>query len=554
MVTKVDDIHAQLNALKEAYAAKLPVKFDEIGKVWSDIADDNGSLKENIILLHRLVHSIAGSGATFGYNTLSQQARTIEQIVNSWLTEGAQHINNDREKVSGLLTLFRETTFTPDKEEAVISAVSSESQAKQQKKSLIYMLEDDAVLAKKLSAQLTRYNYIVETFAYAGELKAAIKSTQPALLIADITLPEGRTVGLDIVREIRSDIAPDLSVIFTSARDDFDIRLQAVRAGGETYFVKPLNIDQLIDRLDQMTCREKPDPYRILVIDDDTSLAEHYALILRQAGMEVSVTSNPENIFHDIARCNPEFILMDMHMPECSGMELAKLIRQQDAYISIPIVFLSTESNINKQLSALGLGGDDFLNKPIQNNHLVLSVTARVQRARQLSNLMSQDSLTGLLKHTSIKQQLEAELSRAKRLNSTLCYVMIDIDHFKKVNDTYGHMTGDRVIKSLARMLQHRLRKTDSIGRYGGEEFALVLPDTDIKNAKRIVEEIQRRFSELKFQFNKQEFNVTLSAGIACYPVLDKGSEINQAADKALYQAKKKGRNRTELDRKSKSS
>lgn len=554
MVTKVDDIHAQLNALKEAYAAKLPVKFDEIGKVWSDIADDNGSLKENIILLHRLVHSIAGSGATFGYNTLSQQARTIEQIVNSWLTEGAQHINNDREKVSGLLTLFRETTFTPDKEEAVISAVSSESQAKQQKKSLIYMLEDDAVLAKKLSAQLTRYNYIVETFAYAGELKAAIKSTQPALLIADITLPEGRTVGLDIVREIRSDIAPDLSVIFTSARDDFDIRLQAVRAGGETYFAKPLNIDQLIDRLDQMTCREKPDPYRILVIDDDTSLAEHYALILRQAGMEVSVTSNPENIFHDIARCNPEFILMDMHMPECSGMELAKLIRQQDAYISIPIVFLSTESNINKQLSALGLGGDDFLNKPIQNNHLVLSVTARVQRARQLSNLMSQDSLTGLLKHTSIKQQLEAELSRAKRLNSTLCYVMIDIDHFKKVNDTYGHMTGDRVIKSLARMLQHRLRKTDSIGRYGGEEFALVLPDTDIKNAKRIVEEIQRRFSELKFQFNKQEFNVTLSAGIACYPVLDKGSEINQAADKALYQAKKKGRNRTELDRKSKSS
>jgi len=235
-------------------------------------------------------------------------------------------------------------------------------------------------------------------------------------------------------------------------------------------------------------------------------------------------------------------------MPECSGMELAKLIRQQDAYISIPIVFLSTENNVNKQLAALGLGGDDFLTKPITDKHLVLSVAARVQRARQLSDLMSQDSLTGLLKHTHIKQQLETELSRAKRLGSTLSYVMIDIDHFKKVNDTYGHMTGDRVIKSLSRMLQHRLRKTDSIGRYGGEEFALVLPDTDINNAKIIVEEIQKQFSEIKFLYKDEEFNVTLSAGIASFPAIEKGAAINMAADKALYKAKNQGRNCTVID------
>jgi diguanylate cyclase (GGDEF)-like protein len=161
-----------------------------------------------------------------------------------------------------------------------------------------------------------------------------------------------------------------------------------------------------------------------------------------------------------------------------------------------------------------------------------------------LSALMVQDSLTGLLKHTMIKEQLVQELSREQRTQSALSFAMIDIDKFKLVNDHYGHMMGDRVIKSLARLLKQRLRKSDSIGRYGGEEFAVVLPNCDPDSAAMLLNKIRADFSELRFLHEGKEFSVTFSTGIAGFPAHENADELNQAADEALYEAKHQGRNR----------
>ncbi|MFT6914365.1 MAG: PleD family two-component response regulator [Motiliproteus sp.] len=163
-------------------------------------------------------------------------------------------------------------------------------------------------------------------------------------------------------------------------------------------------------------------------------------------------------------------------MPECDGMELSKIIRQIGAYISVPIVFLSSEEDQEKQLLAMSLDGDDFLSKPIKPWHLVSAVASRAKRARTMRALAEKDSLTGLFNHTKIKERLQAELSRAKRNHEPLAYAMLDIDNFKHVNDTYGHPAGDRVLKSIAIMLKQRLRKYDVIGCYGGEEFVVILP------------------------------------------------------------------------------
>ena len=161
---------------------------------------------------------------------------------------------------------------------------------------------------------------------------------------------------------------------------------------------------------------------------------------------------------------------------------------------------------------------------------------------------MDQDSLTGLLKHTMIKEQLAQELSRARREQTPLSFAMIDIDTFKSVNDNYGHMMGDRVIKSMARMLKQRLRKSDRIGRYGGEEFAIVLPNCDLELAGKIIDKIRTDFSELCHQHEGNKFAVTFSAGISSFPAYESADEINRAADDALYQAKNQGRNCIVLD------
>jgi diguanylate cyclase (GGDEF)-like protein len=164
-----------------------------------------------------------------------------------------------------------------------------------------------------------------------------------------------------------------------------------------------------------------------------------------------------------------------------------------------------------------------------------------------LRSFMVRDSLTGLLNHTAIKDQLDGEVAWAIREKKTLSFAMIDIDHFKKVNDTYGHSVGDRVIKSLSRLLKQRLRTSDLIGRYGGEEFAVVLVDDDKTTAMKVLDIIREDFSQLRHLANGKEFTVTFSCGIADVSQFPDASKLNDAADKALYKAKHAGRNRVML-------
>ncbi len=241
---------------------------------------------------------------------------------------------------------------------------------------------------------------------------------------------------------------------------------------------------------------------------------------------------------------SPELILMDLYMPQCGGNELAELIRQQETYIGTPIVFLSAENNIEKQLSAMQHGADDFLTKPIITNHLVAAVSSRADRFRKLRSLMFKDSLTGLYNHTTMAEILTRELDRATRSGGNISYAMIDIDHFKTVNDSYGHAAGDNVIKALSRLLRQRLRKSDYVGRYGGEEFAVIMPDTDAITAVKVIEDIRTSFAELKQLVGSHEVFCTFSAGVADRSNSDTLGSLAIAADRALYQAKQQGRNR----------
>ncbi|MFA5083481.1 MAG: diguanylate cyclase, partial [Hydrogenophilaceae bacterium] len=235
---------------------------------------------------------------------------------------------------------------------------------------------------------------------------------------------------------------------------------------------------------------------------------------------------------------------MDLYMPGCTGIEAAQVIRQNPAYLNIPIVYLSAETDLAQQMAALRVGGDDFLNKTISDDHLLDAVAIRVERFRTLSNLMGRDSLTGLHNHIALKLALESELEHAQRVHATTVFAMLDIDHFKSVNDRFGHPVGDAVIKSLARLLTQRLRKSDIVGRYGGEEFAVILRDTDPARALALLDELRTRFAEVAHSHGGQTFNASFSAGIAHAPPHRGMEALIAAADQALYRAKADGRNR----------
>ena len=197
-------------------------------------------------------------------------------------------------------------------------------------------------------------------------------------------------------------------------------------------------------------------------------------------------------------------------------------------------------------MNALLKAGDDFITKPISDKSLITTVFARAQRARLLSNALSRDSLTGLLKHADIKEMVAVEQERALRTGKPASVVMLDIDHFKKVNDSYGHAVGDNVIRALANLLRQRLRRVDGIGRYGGEEFLAVLPDCTGAQALQILDEIRKQLSRISFSSEIGDFSVSLSAGVASCIEMEAGAPID-AADKALYAAKNAGRNNVRL-------
>ncbi len=414
----------------------------------------------------------------------------------------------------------------------------------------VFIVDHDHAAGQELALQLGYFGYEVQIYTQLETFRLAIKQPTEVIVLADIVFPSDSLGGVHAIRAIQRERDMPVAVMFVSSRDDIVARLEAARAGGLAYFTKPVNLGDLVDKLDHLTSAQPQEDFRVLIVDDSVSLANYHAEILKQAGMATRVVNNPLEIMSPLLEFAPDLILMDVLMPECSGLELAKVIRQLEAFVSIPIVYLSAEKDLDKQSSAMSQGGDDFLLKPIQPQHLIASLTNRIERSRLLRSFMVRDSLTGLLNHTAIKDQLEREVARANRTRAPLSFAMVDIDFFKTVNDTYGHPIGDRVIKSLARLLKQRLRETDVVGRYGGEEFAVIMSGTDGHTAMKVLNEIRADFSHLRHLSADQEFLVTFSCGIAEIANFVDANRVAEAADKAMYEAKNAGRNQLVLAQK----
>lgn len=351
--------------------------------------------------------------------------------------------------------------------------------------------------------------------------------------------------NLDLCRSL----ADQHKVILVSDNDQFDFRLTAARAGVHAILCSALGAVDLGGWLTDFDNMDH-DAYRILIIDDDEMLSQAYALSLQCAGMIVETVNKPATALRTINQFKPDLVLMDLHMPGISGVELAKIIRQYRRNLSLPIVFLSAERDEERQRHARRIGGDDFISKPVELDKLAELIEIRADRARALRQVMEKDSLTGLLNHARFKDHLNLELARADRTKTPLSIIMIDLDHFKSVNDTYGHQAGDEVIQTLAHSLRGALRRTDIISRYGGEEFAVILLDTPVASAHNVMDKIRSAFANITFEAEHLEYSVTLSAGIATHVQGISADDILKQADDALYQAKKKGRNRVEIAKK----
>ena len=407
---------------------------------------------------------------------------------------------------------------------------------------VVYIAINDSGISEEIAGQVTCFGYQAHMFTTDHAFTESVKMRRPDFIVMDTDFAHGKWHGITIMTALLSEMIIPIPIVFMSMEDDLETRLECVRAKGSAFLQAPLDIANLLEVLDSLSVTTEQEAYRILVMEDSTPQAYFIARTLNDAGMETAVVNEPLNLLKTLVDFRPELILMDIYLPTCSGLELAYVIRQQELYVSVPIVFLSSEKDQSQQMKAMMLGGDDFLTKPITPEHLVSAILSRVARSRVLRSYMIRDGLTGLLNHTNTLGQLEVEVSRSYRALIPLSFVMIDLDHFKQINDTYGHAVGDRVIKSLAQLLQQRLRKVDTIGRYGGEEFAVILPNTDLDQAVKLINEVRLAFARLRQFATDGTFYTTFSAGVAQLQG-DNSWELADRGDKALYQAKRLGRN-----------
>jgi len=547
MARQVVSVTAKLQKIRESYIKQIPVQLETIRAAYEEAVRE-GFHAASLENLHRRIHTLGGACASFGLTTLSEAAKAAELMAKDVLRTGTvpdEHwhremcesfarLEQEADQIDPLVEMDIQT-----RDLAVMSNVTRDRERK-----CVYLCEDDSFQRLSLATQIGCFGFEVISFGELEHLRNAVRNAPPDAIVMDVVFPDQPMGGAETVSAIQSERETPIPTIFISSQSDLLHRLSAVRAGASAYFVKPVNITGLCSTLSVLTTVVQPEPYRILIIDDDPQLADYHALILQGAGMITQAVNDPLQALTPLTEFSPDLILMDMYMPGCNGMELAMAIRQIDAYFSIPIVFLSSETDIDKQFHAMRLGGDEFLTKPIKPHHLITSVAVRAERMKIIRSYMVRDSMTGLFNHTATKEHLDTAIAQARRSGSEVCFAMIDVDRFKLVNDTYGHPTGDQVLIALSRLIRQRLRKTDVVGRFGGEEFAAILPDCNQAEAIAVLDQLRKSFSEITFQAKEETFSATFSCGVATLSDFGNPTSILKAADEALYEAKNSGRNR----------
>jgi diguanylate cyclase (GGDEF)-like protein len=536
------EFQAKMIAIQDKFKASLPTRLIEIQQAWEQVqtvADKSEALDG----LHRLVHRLTGSAGTFGYTRLSLDSRSLEILLESLLS----YVNIDYDeyclKIQDMIDGLVKVADT--EAEHRLSQQQASHLGMKKNKNQVLIIEDDKELNQLLTLKLQNFGYMVKSVECLEDLTVAFESFQPNLILADITFPEGDFAGIESVKELleKYDKGCKIPVIFISARQDIEARLQAVRAKGQAYFPKPIDFSALLNQVRELTDSVESEPYQIVLVDDDPELVGLLTFILEASGMYVAGVTDPKLALEVIHSSKPDLILMELNMPWCSGIELAQVIRQQDSLSTIPIIFLSEDADAEVQFQAVLKGGDGFLSKPIDVTKLPMFIQSKAQRARILSAFMIKDGLTGLYNHSYIKEAVETEMHRLERNHHEFCVAMLDIDCFKKVNDTYGHSIGDQVLRSLSHFLIRHLRKTDKVGRYGGEEFMVVFPETSLASAVAVMNSILEKFRQVTHYALDQDVQVTFSAGVISSNLTQNVAQLLTTVDKGLYAAKHAGRN-----------
>jgi diguanylate cyclase (GGDEF)-like protein len=533
------DVDQVLEALRREYVADGPARLAELRK---DLAAFMAGEADAAESLKARFHRLAGSGGSYGFEEISLISREVEQ----WLKASAA------------------VPPTPENSGRLSHAVARLSAAFDTA-ALQVTLPDDGphhgefgwrarlvgpagALQRQVEQLLTLAGYQVFSEAANEDPAGVPLSERPDLLVllADRAGPDPY---VSATSWSTAGPARPRAIVLVDAADGADA-VRAMTAGIDAIFT-PDRVSGELPRYAKTLARIGAPPPRVILAMRSEPRARPLIQALEQANLQVSYCADLAGARELLYRESPDLILVELAPPVIDGLAFTRLLRQDPRFALLPILCLAAWDSVADRIEAIKAGVDHYLAEPVESSLLAHLVLNRAERGRRIREMVHRDGLTGLLNHATLMAELEHTLEYARRHGETFGFIMVDVDHFKRINDQHGHLIGDQVLLHLSRIFHQTVRASDVIGRYGGEEFGVVLRRTDRAGVTVLTQKLRHALATDPAPIGDgRTLPVRVSMGVACYPADGlTAAALAQQADQALYRAKRGGRDRVEFAR-----
>jgi diguanylate cyclase (GGDEF)-like protein len=540
--------------LKEKYLKRSTERLAEILEILDGLFS-NPSDAELVRRLSRNFHWLAGSGSMYGFQEVSQLGAEGEQYCETILRGDINQQPADVQKLKAIISELSSIFSRGDGETANLSAGTPASNEEPLTrppaysedvgdKPAILIIDEDQNNLAALTAMCDENGMAVRSSRNIAQAMSELGRQMPDGLILEIPLPDGD--AYELVEKVRAmPQGEEPAIIIVSKQTGFLDKVRSIHCGADAHFEKPVDMKAMLRRLRYLLDKKRQEPPRILSVEDDPDQAAFIRAFLESAGYQVRTCTDPKHFDSYMSQFQPDLLLLDVMLPGMTGYELARYIRQDERHATLPVLFLTTQGQLDARIESARAGGDDHLVKPVPPALLLNSVSSRLERSRFLKTLLHKDGLTNLLNHTSFMEQGGGVVAHQRRQKGPTALIILDVDYFKSINERHGYPGGDKVLVALSLLLRRRLRQSDIIGRISGDEFAIIAESLDEKEAVTLASRILSDFAAIQHvTLSHSGFYATCSAGIA---ILDEKKVtleqwVNQAYS-ALQDAKTAGRN-----------
>lgn len=482
----------------------------------------------------REAHKLAGSLGTFGFAHGSRLAGEMERLFRAGKPLGQA----ETLRLSELVVALRQELERP-------AAAPPDSPAPVDERPRLLLVDADTELAEQLAVEADVRGLRAEVVTTPSAAREAIARERPAAAVLDLSFAERTEDSLALLSEL-TERTPSVPTLILTARNAFVDRVEVARRGGGRFLHKPVPPAQIIEAVSQLMDRLRAAETSVMAVDDDPQVLALLRALVEPYGVRLTTLGDPGRFWDVLQETSPDLLMLDVDMPGLSGIELCQVVRNDPRWAGMPVLFLTAHGDGDTIRQVFAAGADDFVSKPIVGPELITRITNRLERTRLLRALAETDALTGVANRRKFTQVLEHFFSLADRQGQPLCLAILDLDHFKRVNDRYGHAAGDEVLHRLGEVLRRAFRGEDVVARWGGEEFLVGMYGMSRDDGVQRTADALEAWRQEEFDGPADvRFSITFSAGVAEYPA-DGGDlqALYRAADQALYQAKEAGRDR----------